>query len=336
MKSQLLVLMLQVTGQSVRGPENSWKCQHFLKKNANTKPSCSVSHTNENVPYLVRTGRTSTVVPGGQTKCITCLCRTGLKVTSEMLFEPEIDLSLDEGLKINCQVLSVSCPTRKVNIFVRNITQHDITVPGKSVIGSIQRITDSYPMQPEEQQVNSVSVDTPPAPTCPTVDQSQGDPHGPLFDPPVNLDHLTNEQQAVVKQMLREESGTFAKNKDDIGYIQNLKMDINLTDDIPEAKTYNAIPRPLYDEVKNHIQDLLNKGFIRKSTSPYAAAVVCVRKRDGSLRLCIDYRGLNKKTIPDRHTRRCPILTDTRRKANSSPGFYISTILLQFHDRHLK
>lgn len=101
--------------------------------------------------------------------------------------------------------------------------------------------------------------------------------------------------------MLMEESSAFARHKDEVGYIKNLKMDIRLTDDVPVAKTYNAIPRPLYDEVKSHIQDLLNKGFIRKSTSPYASAVVCVRKRDGSLRLCINYRGLNKKTIPDKH-----------------------------------
>lgn len=106
----------------------------------------------------------------------------------------------------------------------------------------------------------------------------------------------------MVKQMLREESSTFARHKDDVGCIKNLKMDINLTDDVSVVKSYHAIPRPLYDEVKSHIQDLLSKGFIHKSTSPYASSVVCVRKRDGSLRLCIDYRGLNKKTIPDRHS----------------------------------
>lgn len=257
--------------------------------------------TNDDVSYCVRAGRTATVVPAGQMKCITCSCKTDLKVKAEMLFEPEINLSVDEGLKIDCQLLNVSCSTRKVNIFVRNTTQHDITMPGKTVIGGIQRITDSYLVQPEEQQVNSVIVETPQAPSCSTADPPQGDPHEKLFDPPVNLDHLTSEQQAVIKQMLREESGTFARNKDDIGYIENLRMDIELTDEVPVAKAYNAIPRPLYDEVKHHIQDLLNKGFIRKSTSPYAAAVVCVRKRDGSLRLCIDYRGLNRKTIPDRH-----------------------------------
>lgn len=75
-------------------------------------------------------------------------------------------------------------------------------------------------------------------------------------------------------------------------------MDIRLIDNVPVANTYNAISRPLYDEVKNHIQDLLNKDFIRKSTSPYAASVVCVRKRDGNLRLFIDYRGLVQCTGP--------------------------------------
>ena len=38
-----------------------------------------------------------------------------------------------------------------------------------------------------------------------------------------------------------------------------------------------------------------------KGGSPYAAPVICVRKKDGSLRLCVDYRLLNNKTVPDRH-----------------------------------
>lgn len=78
-------------------------------------------------------------------------------------------------------------------------------------------------------------------------------------------------------------------------------MDIVVTNDVPVAKTYNAIPRPLYEEVKNHLQDFQNKGFICKSTSSYVSVVVCVRKRGSSLRLCIDYRWLNKKTHPILH-----------------------------------
>ena len=257
--------------------------------------------TNENVTYPVKTGRTSVVVPGGQIRCFSCPVQTDLKVKTEMLFEPEENLSLEEGLEITCQLVNISCSSRKVNIYVRNATHHDITMPGKTVIGSIQRITDCYPVYSEEHQVNSVAAENAQTPPNSTTRKSQSDPRNELWDPPVNVDHLTKEQQAVVKQMIREESSTFARHKDEVGYIKNLKMDILLTDDVPVAKTYNAIPRPLYEEVKNHIQDLLNQGFIRKSTSPYASALVCVRKKDGSLRLCIDYRGLNKKTVPDRH-----------------------------------
>lgn len=46
---------------------------------------------------------------------------------------------------------------------------------------------------------------------------------------------------------------------------------------------------------------MLDHGWIKKSSSPYSSPVVCVRKKDKSLRLCVDFRGLNRKTITDRH-----------------------------------
>ena len=90
-----------------------------------------------------------------------------------------------------------------------------------------------------------------------------------------------------------EEQESFAKNDDDIGVIPDLKLDINLTDKTPVQKNYVAVPRPLYPEVKSYLEDLLNRQFIRKSKSPYSSPVVCVRKNDQSLRLCVDYRALN-------------------------------------------
>ena len=61
------------------------------------------------------------------------------------------------------------------------------------------------------------------------------------------------------------------------------------------------MPKPLYPEVKAYIEDLLNRNFIKKSSSSYSSPVVCVRKKDQSLRLCVDFRALNKKPRPDRH-----------------------------------
>ncbi|KAJ8009627.1 hypothetical protein DPEC_G00090880 [Dallia pectoralis] len=52
--------------------------------------------------------------------------------------------------------------------------------------------------------------------------------------------------------------------------------------------------------MKDYLHNLIAQGWVKKSNSPYASPVVCVRKKDGSMRLCIDYRELNKKTRPDR------------------------------------
>lgn len=52
--------------------------------------------------------------------------------------------------------------------------------------------------------------------------------------------------------------------------------------------------------LKDYIDENLSKGFIRQSSSPAGAPVLFVKKKDGSLRLCVDYRGLNSVTIKDR------------------------------------
>ncbi|XP_050238193.1 uncharacterized protein LOC126687680 [Mercurialis annua] len=63
---------------------------------------------------------------------------------------------------------------------------------------------------------------------------------------------------------------------------------------------YRMAPAEL-KELKKQLQELLDCGFIRPSTSPWGAPVLFVKKKDGSFRLCIDYRQLNKVTIKNRY-----------------------------------
>eukprot|EP00253_Pinus_taeda_P001470 PITA_01470 len=60
-------------------------------------------------------------------------------------------------------------------------------------------------------------------------------------------------------------------------------------------------PKAYQDEIEWAIQELLALGHIRPSTSPFASSVVLVKKKDSPLRMCIDYRALNKKTMKNRY-----------------------------------
>ncbi|KAD4178196.1 hypothetical protein E3N88_26787 [Mikania micrantha] len=69
----------------------------------------------------------------------------------------------------------------------------------------------------------------------------------------------------------------------------------------PIAKTpYRLAPTEM-QELMTQLQDLLDKGFIRPSISPWGAPVLFVKKKDGSMRMCIDYRELNKVTVKNRY-----------------------------------
>jgi hypothetical protein len=67
----------------------------------------------------------------------------------------------------------------------------------------------------------------------------------------------------------------------------------------PKERTYRMSPAELR-EFQVQLQDLLAKGWIRRSKSPYGALILFVRKKDGTMRMCVDYRKLNDLTRKDR------------------------------------
>ena len=177
---------------------------------------------------------------------------------------------------------------------MQNPTDHDIVLAGRTVIGTVQHVQAFYPASMLERSRPPLSVTT----NHITAEEDQTNSN--VWDPPVNLSHLSEPEQEVVRQMLRDESASFSKTDDDIGCIDKLQLSISLKDTEPVAKTYLSVPKPLYQEMKDYLSDLIAQGWVEKSNSPYASPVVCVRKKDGSLRLCIDYREVNRKTLPDR------------------------------------
>ncbi|KAK1432135.1 hypothetical protein QVD17_09027 [Tagetes erecta] len=78
------------------------------------------------------------------------------------------------------------------------------------------------------------------------------------------------------------------------------KIDLVPGANLVAKSPYRLAPSEM-KELMSQLQDLLDKGFIRPSVSPWGAPILFVKKKDGSTRMCIDYRELNKLTIKNRY-----------------------------------
>ncbi|GJZ66975.1 putative reverse transcriptase domain-containing protein [Tanacetum coccineum] len=86
---------------------------------------------------------------------------------------------------------------------------------------------------------------------------------------------------------------------------ENRLKDVPIIDLIPSAAPVARVPYQVapskMKELSEQLQELSDKGFIRPSSSPWGALVLFVKKKDGSFRMCINYRELNKLTVKNRY-----------------------------------
>ena len=117
------------------------------------------------------------------------------------------------------------------------------------------------------------------------------------------LEEWPTEQAEKARGLLKEYHDIFFLEKQDMGHTKAAEHKIVLKDpDTPPFKErFCRIPPPQLDEVRDHLKLMLDAGVIRPSNSPWCNAVVLVRKKDGSLRFCIDFRKLNSLTVKDSH-----------------------------------
>jgi hypothetical protein len=73
-----------------------------------------------------------------------------------------------------------------------------------------------------------------------------------------------------------------------------------IPDAVPHAQSPYRLSRPELEVLKKELSKLIEAGFIRPSRSPWAAPVLFAKKKDGGLRMCVDYRALNKLTVKNK------------------------------------
>jgi transposase InsO family protein len=175
---------------------------------------------------------------------------------------------------------------------VANLTNDDLWIQPRTRIGVLHAVSNiESGVEFKRVSVNEEIVTVQSIESTPIPDVAENTEH------PCN--GLSPEQQEKLDALLNKHVSVFSKSDDDIGYTEVVKHRIKTEDAIPVTQPYRRIPPNQYQEVKEHIQKLLDSSIIRESHSPYASPIVLVRKKNGSLRLCVDYRKLNSRTQKD-------------------------------------
>ena len=109
---------------------------------------------------------------------------------------------------------------------------------------------------------------------------------------------LTEDKEQLIK-VLAEHHSIFSLEEGERGETSLAEFAINTGDSAPKKQAARRIPYAARQEITSQLKRMQPEGVIESSESPWASPVVLVRKRDGSLHFCVDYRGLNAVTKAD-------------------------------------
>ena len=112
-------------------------------------------------------------------------------------------------------------------------------------------------------------------------------------------ENLSPEECSQLAQLLEQYQDVFARDEFDLGNFSEIEHTIDVQGARPVKQRIRRTPVCFAGEEAAHLEKMLKAGVIQESTSEWAAAPVLIRKRDGTVRWCIDYRALNELTVKD-------------------------------------
>ena len=244
------IIGYNVISHVMQSPENTFSTTIFpgLNEAQINQLSVLLSTVPERYISEVRTTKQGVTLRANSVTAVPCKI-DGLVMdrATPVLFDPMINHAHEGVLQINESFVTLKRGVRnRVCISIVNLSNSDIVMPGRLLIGNLQRVKSVTPVQvnfkefPPEKQKNvqtphtsdeKVFVNEIKTNNCTESDDA-------LLEQLAKIDvsHLSSEQQKLAKDMLWEERLTFSKDPDDIGNADHLLLDINTEDEQPIQK----------------------------------------------------------------------------------------------------
>ena len=115
----------------------------------------------------------------------------------------------------------------------------------------------------------------------------------------LSAENVTGSERGILKALVTEYRDVFALSDDELGCTDVTEHRIETGDSDPIKIPPHRISPAKLPIVQQEVEDMLKRGVIQHSNSPYSAPIVLARKKDGSWRFCVDYRRLNEVTVKD-------------------------------------
>lgn len=178
------------------------------------------------------------------------------------------------------------------SIIIIGLSSEPFTLTSNTLIARVLYLTGNLPPVTKQitnidpSKINVLNIEF--VDNCITVDQI------------IVEDELDKETLMKLCELLNLRRDCFSFSLEELGKTSLAEMRIQLKDHIPVTYRPYRLSLSEREKVKTIVNELLDTGIIRESTSEYASPIILVAKKNGDTRLCVDYRALNRKTLKER------------------------------------
>jgi hypothetical protein len=264
---------------------------------------------------IIKPGETRTI-PGASRNCP--VSQSFPAVLDETVGPSE----LPDGLLLKSSLITMSGTGRsRVNVPVTNTSRQPVVIRPKTIVAELfmPEWVRSVGWNGKDREMGNKTA------RCDAATANQKE--GPSFtlDP-----SMSDEWKQRANSLLADFSDVFSKHDFDIGRTDSVEHKISLTDDTPFRERSRPIPPKDLEDARRHIAKLLEANIIRESKSPYASPICLVRKKNGDVRLTVDYRRLNRRTVKDAYA--LPRIEDAFSKLSGCKWYSVMDLKSGFYN----